>query len=283
MKTEIFTKMVLIKPESAEELLKLNSSNRPLNKKTVEWYAKQMKNGEWTISGQTISISDKNTLIDGQHRLAAVIKSGCEILFNIAYNVPVDSFVNYDSMRSRGLSDVFAIEKIPNYKDISAIISRYNAFITGNISNMGFSKTSELSNGGVSKTCKFTNAEALNIYNKNKDILHEIGNISNRCYAKIRLFTPSQIGAFMFFLIVDKKHKKEKVFSFFIQLFFNENVENKSIYYLREKLINGSIGQFRMVARLKYIYLIKCWNAYVLGKEIKIYSLNESETTPVFL
>jgi len=139
MKKELFTKMVLITPESAKELLKLNVSNRPLNKVTVDWYAKQMTNGQWTISGQTISISDKNTLIDGQHRLAALVKSGKEIMFNVAYNVPFQSFVNYDSVRSRGLSDVFAIENIPNYKNISAIISKYNAFMTGNMSNMGFS------------------------------------------------------------------------------------------------------------------------------------------------
>ena len=282
MKKELFTKMVLITPESAKELLKLNVSNRPLNKVTVDWYAKQMTNGQWTISGQTISISDKNTLIDGQHRLAALVKSGKEIMFNVAYNVPFESFVNYDSVRSRGLCDVFAIENILNYKNISAIISKYNALITGNMSNMGFSDQIK-SAGGINKKSKYTNTEALDLYNSKKELFQEISHVSDRCYCRIKLFSASQIGAFMYYLIVDKKHDKDKVFSFFTQLFFNENVENKSIYNLREKLINGSIGQFRMVSKLKYIYLVKCWNAFVVGKEIKIYTFNDSDIAPSFL
>jgi hypothetical protein len=281
MKKELFTKMVLITPESAKELLKLNVSNRPLNQVTVDWYAKQMTNGQWTISGQTISISDKNTLIDGQHRLAALVKSGKEITFNVAYNVPFQSFVNYDSVRSRGLCDVFAIENILNYKSISAIISKYNALILGHISYLGFGNSNQ--SGGVKKKIKFTNIEALDLYNSKKELFQEIHHVADRCYGRIKLFPVSQIGAFMYYLIVDKKHNKEKVFSFFTQLFFNENVENKSIYNLREKLINGSIGQFVMVSKLKYIYLVKCWNAFVVGKEIKIYTFNDSDVLPSFL
>ena len=159
MKKELFTKMVLITPEIAKELLKLNVSNRPLNQVTVDWYARQMINGQWTISGQTISISDKNTLIDGQHRLAAVVKSGKEIMLNVAYNVPFESFVNYDSVRSRGLSDVFAIENILNYKSISSIISKYNALSLGQLSYLGFGNSNQA--GGIKKKSKFTNIEAL--------------------------------------------------------------------------------------------------------------------------
>ena len=282
MEKELFTKMVLVTPEIAKELLKLNISNRPLNKTTVDWYANQMVNGQWTISGQTISISDKNTLIDGQHRLAAIVKSGKEIMFNIAYNVPFQSFINYDSVRTRGLSDVLAIENIPNYMGVSAILSKYNALMAGNLANMGFSDQIKIA-GGLPKRVKYTNTDALSLYNSNKELFQEIYRVSFSCYTRIRLFTSSQIGAFMYYLIVHKNHDKEKVFSFFTQLFFNENVENKSIYNLRERLINGSIGQFRMVSKLKYIFLIKCWNAFVLGKEIKIYTFSDSDIVPSFL
>jgi hypothetical protein len=281
MKKEIFTKMVLINPEKAKDLLKLNKSNRPLNKNTVDWYSKQMKNGQWTISGQTISISDENTLIDGQHRLAAIVKSGKEIMFNVAYNVPYISFINYDSVRSRGMADVFAIEGISNYKSIAAIISKYNNLINGSFSWMGFGLG--MGSGGSDKRYKYTNADALDLYNRNRLLFQDIHNASERCYSRIKLFTTSQVGAFMYYLIVDKKHNKEKVMSFFYQLFFNENVENKSIYNLREKLINGSIGQFRMIPKLKYVYLVKCWNSYVSGKEIKNYTFNDSDVMPNFI
>lgn len=285
MEKEIITKMVLITPESAKELLKLNYSNRPLNQSTVDWYAKQMTNGQWTISGQTISISDKNTLIDGQHRLAAIVKSGKEINFNIAYNVPIESFINYDNLRSRGLKDVLAIEEIPNGFHISSIISKYYQIKRNAISEMGFGQMHQngTKGGGGNKREKVAHIDSLKLYNSNKDLFQECSRVADSCYDKLKLFSASQIGAIMFFLIFDKKHNKDKVFSFFRQLFFNENVENKAIYYLREKLINGSIGNFVMVPKLKYIYLVKCWNAFVIGKEFKIYSFNDSDVIPSFL
>lgn len=280
----IHTQLELITPELAKELLKKNSSNRPLNDITVKWYAKQMTNNQWTISGQTISISDDNRLIDGQHRLKAVIESGKSIYFNIAYNVPFESFVNYDSLRSRGLKDTFAVSGIANYTNIAAILSKYISLKNSNLAYAGFG-TSIKSSGGISKEdkIKLSNIEYLHLYNTNPKLFDEIVNISDTLYSKIRLFSGSQIGGIMCVLIIDKNHNKEKVYSFFRQLFYNENVENKSIYNLREKLIKGNIGNYKMVPKLKYIFLLKCWNAYVLGREIKTYSFSDSETIPTFI
>ena len=58
----IYTRNVLVTPEYAKRLLQKNVANRPLTQKTVDWYAYQMSKGQWTVSGQTISISDKDTL-----------------------------------------------------------------------------------------------------------------------------------------------------------------------------------------------------------------------------
>ena len=278
--------MEFITPEFAKELMRLNVSNRPLNQKTVNWYARQMKNNQWTVSGQTISISDKNTLIDGQHRLAAVILSGKTIQFNVAYNVPFESFVNYDSLRTRGVLDVFAIENVANYNRVSSIISKYNALCNNSISSAGFGTViheKSSGGGGVDKNKKMTNIEALKLYNSDKELFQEIAMFSQKCYKKIKLFSHSQVGGIIYYLIKDKKYKKEIVFSFFEQLFFNENVENMSIYNLREKLISGSVGNFQMLPRLKYVFLVKCWNAFVRGKEIKTYSFSQNETIPEFI
>lgn len=281
MKKEIVTRMVLITPEIAKRVLNLNKSNRPLNKKTVEYYAKQMANGQWTLSGQTISMSDRNTLLDGQHRLSAVILSAVPIYFNVAYNVPYESFVNYDSLRTRGMADVFAIEDVKNYVGVAAIISKYTSFKNGYFSHLGFSES--LKSGGICKNKKLSNIESVSFYNQFPDLFNELANASQRFSKKINLFPKSTIGALMLYLILDLKHDKDKVFSFFTQLYFNENVENYSIYLLREKLISGSIGRYRMIGKLKLIYLIKCWNAYVTGKQIKNYSFNESDVMPSFI
>lgn len=281
MNTQINAKLVKVTPEIAMQLLSINVSNRPMNQKTVDYYSKQMKDGLWTLSGQTISVSDKNTLLDGQHRCAAVIKSGCTINFLISYGVPYESFLNYDMLRTRGLSDVFAIENINNYVGISSILTKYNALKLNQLGTMGFNTYND--GGGIDKRIKFSTHQMLNLYNDNKILLQEIYTLSAQCYKKIKFYSKSQLGAIMFYLIKDKLHNEEIVYSFFRQLIFNENVQNSSIYNLREKLIAGNIGNYKMVGRLKYIYLVKCWNAYVKGKEIKSYVFGQSELMPTFI
>lgn len=66
----------LITPEIAEAMLARNSNNRNLRPKLVEAYAKDMAKGNWQFTGEAIKFSEDGVLQDGQHRLAAVVKSG---------------------------------------------------------------------------------------------------------------------------------------------------------------------------------------------------------------
>lgn len=284
-KNKIYTKNVFITPEYAEKLLQKNVCNRPLTQKTVAWYAHQMITGQWTISGQTISISDKGTLLDGQHRLAALIKANVCLWFTIAYDVPSDSFINYDSLKSRSSRDAFSIAEIPNYTQIATLISGYNAIITGQIASLGFGFQLEKSRGvGIEKSrLKFTNKEMLELYYSNSELFQEVNRYAVSFSKNKKLFRISQIGAFMYYLINDKMHPKEKVFEFFRQLHTNENVTNKTIFYLREKLIDDAMAQYKMLPRMKYVFLVKTWNAYISGKELKLFRYSEEDNFIQFL
>lgn len=64
-----------VSPERAAELLDLNTDNyRSVRQERVDRYAKEMVLGNWELNGETIKISGTR-LVDGQHRLLAVIKS----------------------------------------------------------------------------------------------------------------------------------------------------------------------------------------------------------------
>ena len=274
---KIYTKNVLVTPEYAKRLLDKNIANRPITKRIVDWYAYQMEIGQWTVSGQTISISDKDELIDGQHRLHAIIKSGVTLWFTIAYNVPSESFVNYDNLKSRSAKDALAIEKVPNSLTIAGIIAGYNAIISGQLASIGFGFAITKS-GAIGKSkSKFTNKDVLDLYNSNSELWQEVFKNASSCYKSKPIFNKSQIGSIMYFLINDKMHDKAKVFEFFRQLHTNENVTNKTIFYLREKLIDNAMSQYKMIPRMKYVFLVKTWNAYVAGKEFKIFKYSEDD------
>lgn len=64
-----------IGPEQAETLLGMNTENfRKPDMKRVDLYAKEMSAGNWRLNGDTIKVNG-SVLLDGQHRLMAVIKS----------------------------------------------------------------------------------------------------------------------------------------------------------------------------------------------------------------
>lgn len=60
-------------PELAAKMLANNVGNRALRKTTVRAYAADMKAGEWRCTHQPIAQNASGQLVDGQHRLSAVI------------------------------------------------------------------------------------------------------------------------------------------------------------------------------------------------------------------
>ena len=99
MKTEIMN----ITPDMAIEMLSRNSANRKLRDDRVKLYAKQMKEGKWHLTGQSITFAEDGQLLDGQHRLWAVIESNCTVPFVVVTDAEVAP--TYDCGLPRSLSD----------------------------------------------------------------------------------------------------------------------------------------------------------------------------------
>jgi len=64
-----------ISPAQAVELLEKNTSNRTLNQAAVNRYAAAMARGEWLVGNDAICIGKDGLLLNGQHRLNAVVLS----------------------------------------------------------------------------------------------------------------------------------------------------------------------------------------------------------------
>ena len=64
-----------------------NTKNRRVNKKHVQNLANEMKSGRWTVNGETIAFDEDMVLIDGQHRLHAIIQSGVSIETIVVYGI----------------------------------------------------------------------------------------------------------------------------------------------------------------------------------------------------
>lgn len=75
-----------ITPEKAMHLLQKNSHNRNLRAGVVKKYATDMRLGKWELSTDGITINKDGELVNGQHRLNAVIESGCTVKMLVCYD-----------------------------------------------------------------------------------------------------------------------------------------------------------------------------------------------------
>lgn len=116
----------IITPEVAQELLNRQSDlQRKLNPIHLNRLVNVMIEGKWIdFNGDTIKFDVNGLLLDGQHRLYAVIKSRKAIRTYIALGLDKDDIYFMDLWhKSRKTSDVFAMKGITNYAAVSSAIS----------------------------------------------------------------------------------------------------------------------------------------------------------------
>jgi hypothetical protein len=101
---------VNITPKRAAEMLAANTSNRPLSRSTVRSFADAMERGEWLVTHQGIALDTSGVLVDGQHRLAAIIEADRPVELTVFTDVEPDTFDVLDTGKKRNAADVLAIE-----------------------------------------------------------------------------------------------------------------------------------------------------------------------------
>ena len=111
----IKTSYVLVTPETAAEMLKHNTGNRILRPAAIATMAAQMRAGQWTTTHQGIAFDADGNLLDGQHRLHAIVKAGAPILLAVSRGVPSAAFKVMDgasgSAGLRNLRDVTGADR----------------------------------------------------------------------------------------------------------------------------------------------------------------------------
>lgn len=104
----------VITPEIAADMLTRNVGNRALRRSTWQAYAADMKAGKWKQTHEAIAVDSAGNLINGQHRLTAIVNTGISQMFWVAtyqgnenaLSLPID----YGARRTIG--DILGEEKI---------------------------------------------------------------------------------------------------------------------------------------------------------------------------
>lgn len=87
MSTKMITSVENISPACATNYLTRNIKNRRLREATVRQFAREMEHGRWYLHHQGIAFNEDGDLIDGQHRLTAIILAGTSVPMNVTRGV----------------------------------------------------------------------------------------------------------------------------------------------------------------------------------------------------
>lgn len=116
---------VTITPAMARKLTaELADNQRKLRETKVAQYARDMKAGDWPLTGDTIKIDVNGKLIDGQHRVAAIALAEIDVEMFVAYDVDPAVMPVLDNGLTRKFGDVLHISGTPN-RNLTGAIVRY--------------------------------------------------------------------------------------------------------------------------------------------------------------
>ena len=99
---------------------------RPISDRIVKAYASDMKAGNWSLTGQGISFDTDGHLMDGQHRVAAVVAAGVEVDMLIMWGLPAEhdgrvKTINlFDIGKKRTVGGQLKIEGMEYYNEVGA-------------------------------------------------------------------------------------------------------------------------------------------------------------------
>jgi len=121
----------LITPLVAQEMLKKNTFNRPINWKKVEEYADVMKNGGWKLTSQGIVFDENGVLLTGQQRLWAVIYSDTAVYMRVSRGCPSDTVRLLDRGAPQTSKDLAARETKRKHTSVESSIARAMLVMNG--------------------------------------------------------------------------------------------------------------------------------------------------------
>lgn len=122
MEKTIYTEYILVTPTMAKEYLLRNNNNRGLRMHIVKEQASAIKRGEWITTHQGVALSKSGNLLDGQHRLRAIVESGIAITIAVTHNIDDESFKAIDCGLSRNLHERTSIT--PRYAEVVSSLYR---------------------------------------------------------------------------------------------------------------------------------------------------------------
>lgn len=239
--------VVPITPEIAERWLGKNTRNRNARNSIIAQYARDMKSGKWVLNGESIKFADDGTLLDGQHRLLAVVAAGVAVQMLVVRGIPASAMPTVDAGARRKFSDVLTINGGSNSSTLAALVRRAVMWEEGVRTNTG--------------QLKPTNSEMLEFLAEHPEIEHS-AEVARKLSSR-NLLPASVIGlAHWLFAAIDPESA-----TWFLARVIDEDVpRDHPARVLNRRIVSMRIAGGRVNESEALALTIRAWNAYRAGE-----------------
>lgn len=247
---DVSSKIELITVEKAKVILGNNANNRAVNERNLSSLVSDMKSGSWKQTGESIKIAQNGRLLDGQHRLLAIIKTKIPQKMLVTRGLDNDAFKFIDTGRSRKASDVLAIEGLDNPTKLASSVKYIINF------ERGFYSAAATHSGA--RNSRITNNEVSKFAGRHKKQLEE--SLKYGFAKNNKIISGSLLTSFHY---IFNKIDVNKADYFCHSLVEGTDLKAGSpIHQLRQKLIMDMGSKYKMRALDKSALICKAWNQF---------------------
>lgn len=139
--TTVTVAIELVSPiDAIEAIASSNHDNRQLRPYRVSRYATAMREGRWPFTGEPLLYDTNGRLLNGQHRLHAVIEAEVTLPFLVVRGLGADTYNHIDGNLTRSVGDALDAAARGRYKQHKATAARlvlgYQKGLLGESTNM---------------------------------------------------------------------------------------------------------------------------------------------------
>lgn len=243
--------LTIVTPAQAEQWLLRNKKNRVIRQRRVDTLARSMAAGKWRTTGDTVKFSLDGSLLDGQHRLLAIIQSGMPCELAVAEDLEPEAQMVVDTHAKRTFADVLKLKGEPNAVALAAALHALWQYENGSLrNNMKVPSHDEL----------------LALLDSRPDMRTAIS-----WGSRLQRVFPGPLRLYTLAYLVTAGIDEDDANFFFERLIDGVGLdENNAILACRRWLENIALRRIKVNSYEFLGALFKAWNAYRQGTPLKI-------------
>lgn len=268
----ISSRIEMVTPEMAMEWLttETNLNNRPLRLPVVRKYVRDMSARNWMFNGDTLKFDWNGKLLDGQHRLHAIIDANHPAEFLIVRNLNPDAYKSIDIGARRTPGDMMQHAGSKHASAAAAAAKVLHWY----------------ENGQKDFTLAQSIAELVAVYQKHPALEAHVARYNNSSAVRKKLRVGSAWPAFTYLV-----HRKlpDELEEFIAGVSDGFDLKGKGIgkgdprHTLREWFLNRLHRKRSAPNDERFCIITKAWNAFVEGRSMQALSYRFNEEPPTLI